>query len=252
MKFIIYILTPILTILLLVIKIEFFEKLIIAIDPDAPLYLTIALVLGSLYVYYINFASPYKKLQTISEKRWDALKKITDSLFKEYKQYGLSFNIMIPRRKYFRLMEPKTPGSKERKFQFGVEVFEVIWTYGNSGVHKDFKLTVNQGLCGSAYKSGVKTSLAYIHGIALNSAQLGNYNLTSDQIEKTKKLIIVVSCPISIEQKSAKDLKDKVVGILNVESNNEASESLVTDVIKQAEFYEKIVYLADIYSRLHI
>jgi hypothetical protein len=63
---------------------------------------------------------------------------------------------------------------------------------------------------------------------------------------------MLASCPISIEEKSSKKVGDKVIGVLNVESNAQNAVDLITDLTRQVGFYKKMVYLANIYSKLHI
>jgi hypothetical protein len=255
MKFLVYVLSPLIALLLVLVRIPDFDDWLKKINPKAPLAVSIILVIGTLFSYYLTVFSPYKLLEKVAKKKWPILAERVAMLNADYNgQYDLSFNIMIPRRGFCYLIEPSKNDSAKPKFSISGMVFKVIWKSENASMHPGLRLTVNQGVCGDAYRSASATNPQNVQGAALIPSEMPKYkfNFTERQKELTADLMMVASCPLIINEKGMKNEKTRTIGVLNVECRTLGSEDLILDHVKRKEFYVKIAKLSNLYLNLHV
>jgi hypothetical protein len=255
MKFIVYVLSPLIALLLIIVKIPDFEKWIKEQNEYMPYIISGILVIGTLFNYYLTVFSPYKILEKLGKKKWQILAERMAMLNADYGgKYSFNCNIMIPKTRCCYRLEPSTKDGNKLKFTMVGKIFKVIWASDGSGVHPKLKITVNQGACGDAYTNGAATTPQNIKGAILTPDRLKEYEFKFNEQQKklTKDLIIVVSCPLIIKEKGMKDETLKRIGVLNIESKVPASEILLTDTEQQKEFYVKIAALSNLYLNLHV
>ncbi len=269
-KFLILFLTPLVAILLIILKIPALESRIEDINPNAPFYISIFLICATVVNYYVYIYSPYKRFERLAINKWNTLDEQIKRISETYSNYGeLSFNLMIEKVTLCYAIEPedvketinKMSSTKkkiwtaiykttflpfDKKFRLIGKVFNIIYQAGNTPVDQRFKITRNQGVCGEVFKSGSRT-----RGVSLKDADIiKSFNFNPEQIELTKDLVIVVSTPIRIVSKQINKQKFKVIGVLNVESKSPASEQLITDKDIRWVFFRNIEDIANLYRSL--
>lgn len=109
---------------------------------------------------------------------------------------------------------------------------------------RDLKLTINQGVCGEAART------QRIHFADLTVVHPSSYNLSKSQLEKTKDLIFVMSCPIlELDFDTLRSTK-RVIGAVNFDSKSVGSERILKDSVLLKQTYDKIKRLSDLCSLL--
>jgi hypothetical protein len=255
MKFLVYVLSPLIVLLLVLVRIPDFDDWLKKINPKAPLAVSVVLVVGTLFNYYLTVFSPYKLLEKMAKKKWPILAERVAMLIADYNgQYDFGFNIMIPCRGFFYQIEPSKKDPTKARFSLSGVVFKVIWKSENASMHPDLRFTINQGVCGDAYRSASATNPQNVKGAALIPSEMPKYkfNFTERQKELTADLMMVASCPLIINEKGMKDEKTKTIGVLNVECRTPGSEDLILDSGKRKELYVKIAKLSNLYVNLHV
>lgn len=240
--------SPVVVIVLVLIKVPSIEKFIKDTSTHGVWIVAGILVLGTILNHAITVYSPYKKYERWAKNRWYFLEKESKVFVDKYKKQGINIrlNIMIPKFCFFNLIEPFIIGGKEfRKPKLFTKIFEVIWSNGNFGVNQLLKFTVNQGVCGKAFKAA-----DLVKGTHFLSANMPTFNLNKNQMKLTEHLKIVASFRIIEETNTPEKKSNKVIGVLNVESDTEGSEMLITDLDKQKEFYEDIAVFSVICNKL--
>lgn len=237
-----FILTPLIAVILIIIKIEDWEKEIEELHPYAPTAVNIFLIVATIYNYYITVLSPYKKLQDLKKKRWSSIdaaaKEISDAL----PDLELSFNIMVPQRKFFCHLEPRKSPKKHwwqstYRIRFFTNVFEVVWNYGSARVNSKLWFTIQQGCCGESFRDE-KVCGYDLEGAATRTPSKGiDFNLNSEQIRLTSDLTMVISHPIFFVNNTPEKQKTTVLGVLNVESRISGAGELLTNKAKRQPFY---------------
>lgn len=152
---------------------------------------------------------------------------------------------MIPRLNFFFSIEPKTNNKSQKKFSWYGYVFKPIWTYKNFNISKKLRITVNQGVCGKVYEKGNS-----IIGVEFEDTKTHDFNFNDEQKELTEHLTIVLSCPIIQSDTTEGGKKNKVIAVLNFESETVNAKKLIIDPALKKEFHENIVWLSEICSDL--
>ncbi len=119
----------------------------------------------------------------------------------------------------------------------------VKWNYG---VNQQLKITTNQGVCGKAFNSADKVYGAEF----VSNPKPTTFKFNKKQMELTSHLVIVASFRIIEETNTPERKSNKVVGILNAESDTASSQVLITDPARQKEFYEEIVAFSVVCNKL--
>lgn len=198
--------------------------------------------------HLITVYSPYKNYERWAKNRWFFLDKESKSIIEKYGAMGIDLrvNIMVPRRSFLNFLEPLTILKKEfRKPVFFGEIFDVVWSNENMGVDRQLKFTTNQGVCGKAFTSADK-----VYGANFLDESTGTFNLNKNQLELTKNLVFLASFRIIDETKSPDRGPNKVIGVLNIESETKGSQTLITDEGKQKPFYKDIIAFATLCNKL--
>ena len=109
---------------------------------------------------------------------------------------------------------------------------------------RNLRFTTNQGVCGEAYRErGIKSANLTVKNPA-------TYNLCKEQIEKTKDLKLVISCPIRKIDEDTLELTHKVIGVVNFDSKSVGSEKLESQKLNRDEIIKKIYSYSELCSRL--
>ena len=190
------------------------------------------------------------------------MKQLSSKLNDDYdKKFDFNFNIMLVKDSFWYFIEPSSANKwiswlswNRRQFSLFGKVLKVVWDHGSSGIPPKFQMTINQGVCGKAFREGRETNKHNIKGAVLLPELLTghDFNLNSKQKRDTDGLILIASCPLVINDKEIDGLRKKVVGVLNIESKSMAAAELLAEEGTRDKFYEKIANLANIYLNLHI
>jgi len=192
--------------------------------------------------------------------RWRLKRKIYNTIEKNLllmsNSYGgikFSANIMRVRTSYFVMREPQENDKSKTKFQFRQRIFWVEQEFGADKIPRKFRLTTNQGVCGEAYRSEASSDepkvISAIFADGYNQDK--DMNFTTQQIEATKDLFTVSSCPLIMQKKRGGISVPTTIGVLNIQSKEEKSVHLLTDVNNaKNRFHNSIIALANIYVEL--
>jgi len=188
---------------------------------------------------------PFKRLEIT---RLNLLDQQCEVLIKEANRAGfeLRINVMLAKHKFLFRKEPKYDEQGKRKLTLLGKRFDFFWVSPNMNFYEDrnLRLTTNQGVCGEAYRSG---------GIKMADLIVENpatYNLCKEQIEKTKELIFILSCPIRRLDYRTDRLRDKIIGVVNFDSRTEGVEEFINDDVFLNDLTEKIVGFSVLCSRI--
>lgn len=255
-KVIVYFLAPLITLVLAYLKFapwwtdDFKTR-----HPVVSNFIEYSVLAGTAFIYYFSILSPHRKYEKAVKSKWDAMEKLSKRLDEDYQGvYKFGINVMLTRIAFFYSIEPKPGAPDKQKFSLYGRIFRVARELVGDPIHEKFKLTINQGVCGSVYREGKETSKDYIKGSILLPELVGekNFNFSTKQKEYTKDLILVVSCPLILNKKEGDSFKRKKIGVLNVESRVFDSVDLLLDPAKQDKFYEKVANLAYLFITLHV
>jgi hypothetical protein len=238
--------TPLIAVIILLLRIPAVESLLKEKDQDGPAYIAGLLVFCTILNHLITVFSPFKKYERIARNKWAILDFIAERFVAKYQamNFNIRLNIMIAEPAYFHFIEPKKKNNRKRRFTFAGKVFKVIWCYGNQKADKKLLITTNQGVCGKAYTHG--------KGVvgAATPWNLDNFNFNTEQINLTQHLIIVASCPIFGSENYLNRQNDKIIAVLNVESDSVGSEVLIHDPQRYDTFAVDIVTLTRIFNKV--
>lgn len=246
-KFAALYLTPLIAIALVLIKIPGVECFVKGLNGNGVLYVSFVLVIGTIFNHYITVFSPFKKYEKLAKNRWFMLEREGKIVVDKYKAQNmdLRINVMSTKKTFITHIEPFKNNPEKRKITFFRKVFYVVWSYGNYTVNKELKITTNQGVSGKAYRSA-----DLVRGAEFVSGADYNFNFSAKQSELTKDLKIVASFRIFEDGNTPEKKSDKVVGVLNFESETPGSEQLIIDLQKQKDFYDDIAALSNVCSKL--
>lgn len=249
-----YILTPLITVLLVVVKTPIIEKTFFDNDPDTynqvqDWVFLIFVILATSINTYVSFISPFRTLQVAQRKGLSDLtsqaKAIIAGLESKYK-YKLSYNIMVPRLALW----TKT---NKRKWELFPKVFMVVWEQGEH-VSSRLRLSTKQGACGMAYREEKPIGF----DIADKRNKTGEslealFNMTKEQAKMTEKIVVVASSPILLRRDRPNMQKTSIIGVINVECCMEKSGEMVSDNEKWMALVEslEILGLSYVASRYH-
>lgn len=244
--FTLYITPLIAVVILLLLPIPAVESFLKTKDQDGPAYVAGVLVFGTILNHVITVLSPLKKYEKIAKNKWVILDFIAERFVAKYRDmnFDIRLNIMVAEPAYFHFIEPKKKNNSKRKFTFAGKVFKVIWCYGNQKADRKLVITTNQGVCGKAYTHG--------KGVigATSPWNTDNYNLNTEQLNLTQHLIMVASCPIFGNENYLNQQNNKIIAVLNLESDAVGSEVLIKDPHRYNEFVKDILTLTDIFNKL--
>lgn len=276
-KIIHFILTPIITILFIFLKLPQSEKTFSVHDKNLPIenqkptenkkspvfnelkqkedqtddttaYIIIGLlVVFSIYDYAVKVISPYAEKQKSLKRRWKILDDEAEEIqikFEEEYDVDLSFNLMHPRKRYFKKGE-------DGKRKFKQKFFKVIWTSGTHRINSRLEFEVTQGVSGQAFLD--EDCFGYdFEDLRKRNVDLKKLlKLNQEQIRLTEKVAVVASCPIFLVEDESDRRRVKVIGVLNVECRIEGSgDVLIQDTSARESLYENMTKLANFYTRI--
>ena len=252
-RLIVYAVTPLITIVLAVLKTPFGEDIkcgnVVIFN-----FLEIFAIAGTAFVYVFNVLIPYRKYEISQERKYKTIGILLDDLDKKYPDFKLSMNIMLVRRGYFLHLEPSKRNPQKARFTLTEKVFKIVRHFGHDGTDERLRITVNQGVCGAAFREGKKVSVQYIvSDVFLPDVPRNiNSNFTQEQERLTEQLKVVISCPLMVVKNEGDEETNKCIGVLNVESTVEEMASIFLDTEARDEIYGKIVTMAKIFCTLHI
>ncbi len=239
---------------------DFCEKLK-SMHPDLGIWLDYFVILATVFIYYYSFWSPLKLFESQARKKWEVMKYMATNLDDDYgRKFNFNFTIMLVQTSFCYYIEPVKENlvlawlsRKRRRFSLYGKILKVIWHHGIYCAPLNFRMTINQGFCGWAFREGNETSWGNIKGGILRQeiADADSTRLNDEQRKLNEAVVIAASCPLVLIDKDVNGLKKKVIGVLNVESRSPASEELLLDASKKYKFYERVVALSRIYINLH-
>lgn len=253
-KFIVYFLAPLITILLVVMKLNGWQDFAKQ-HQNWSFFLNGLTILGTAFIYYFSIFSPHKKYEKTKKRKWELMEKQAVKLNDDYNnEYQFSINIMLAHWTPVYLIEPRKGNREKKKVSFNGKIFAPARRLTGQAVHPNFRMSVNQGVCGDAFKEGKETSKHFVKSAVLlpELQQDKDYNFTKEQESYISGLIIVASCPLVINEKEGDVEKWKRIGVLNVESRVLGSVALVLEPDSKEKFHEKIASLGNIFITLHV
>lgn len=242
--------------------------------PFIPWLVDVFVLVGTLTIYINNILIPYKKYEKSVGKKYKLLDELVKELNAEYPLFKFTCNVMFLKHRYWLFIEPrkdKAPNHSikwlarifkkrransnslgKRRFMWSGNVLEIV--YGEA-VHPKFKLTENQGICGEAIREAKNTSIESILGQALTEGSADNdFNFNEEQKRMTKGLCTVISCPLIIREREGDQQKVTRLGVLNLESKEEASKAIFLKDNEGAkiEIFTKIERIGKTFINLHV
>ncbi|MCF6405351.1 hypothetical protein L3C95_20770 [Chitinophaga filiformis] len=189
------------------------------------------------------------------------MKELAIKFNEEYdSNFDFSFSVMLIKTSIFHCLEPAEANSldmqfvwKGRRFSFFGKVLKVVWDHGSNGIPPNYRMTLNQGICGKAFQEGKETNTHNIVGVTLLAELLKGHNFKLNEMQKksVQGIVIVASCPLVIKDKGVDRQRKEVIGVLNVESRSFDSARLLLDENARKIFFQKITNVANIYLNLH-
>lgn len=250
-KFTVIIVTPLVAIILISLKFPKVENEINKmLGEGAIVIIQVFLIFATLLTYYVTVYAPYLKYEELSKARWLIIDTYANQLTKHYMaekegSLKLSCHILTPKWRFLSKIEPSKKNPDEPCWKFGCRVFDCIWSQGE-GVNKEFKFTVNQGLSGKVYRQAKR-----IMGEEFTDrSKHKEFHFTDKQLQQTGGLVILVSCPIVRKSPTINKVKEKIVGVLNVESHSQGAETLILNKERQGNLYMEIENLSGLCSKL--
>lgn len=176
--------------------------------------ISVSVILFFIGYQFFVISKPYRRFKIFHNTRSKLISVYAEIIQEELrnKKIELRINVMIPKVMFY------SNGDNKNKFKFFRKEFVSIWTSDNMQFEEDreLKLTINQGVCGEAFRS---KSFKFADLTVENPE---DYNLNENQIEKTKDLKYIFSCPIKkIEEKDLTSNPQKVIGVINFDSKSE-------------------------------
>lgn len=249
-----YFIIPLCSVLLIALQTPEIIDKVKGIHPYAPMILVFALLtLTVSSTYWANIAAQ-KILDDAREKRWDVINDLAEKSLAAFSQIQLanneplklSLNIMVPKRKLFASLEPDTKDPKKRKWSLFPKVLEIVYRAGEGSAHSNLKFTTNQGICGEAYRD--EHFIAYDLSVNTNI----DFKMNEDQKHVTKRCVVIASFPI-LWKNNTPDRQDyKILGVLNVESEQDGSGILLSDKSHLTKFYTQFSFVAALYSQNYL
>lgn len=246
-KFIVLVLTPLISISVIVLKIPKIDNYLEqTIGADGSLWIGIALVATSLFVYYLNIGVPFLINEKLAKNRWQAIKKTVDNFITTYKDHmDLNVNILKPKTKYLVLLEPTKNDKTKAKLSFRRKVFKLVWQDENSSYDPSFRFTTNQGLCGNVFSEGGKTK-----SVIFGSNHTYKFYFTEKQEKSTEDLTTLASCPIKSFNYEGHGQDKKVLGVINVESKSPEAAIYLSNEENRARFHKSVDRLEEFVRHL--
>lgn len=228
---------------ILVVLVEALKETVFKDEPAATWIIASILSVTALFNYWLTVWSPSKLIEAAREKRWERMDSVAKELSSSWKsKYGfdISFNLMIPKRRLFYRLRPKT-------IRFFPRIFKVVWEYGSDHVNSRLRLATDQGLAGRAFQE--EKGQAYdVEGMIEKGIDIEReFYLTPEQVHLTKAVKMLGSYPIFEIHKSEESRTPKLIGILNIECLDEGSGILIKDDSIKAEMHSNISLISVAY-----
>lgn len=207
------------------------------------------IIIGVIANYYVTQYSPYDKYITIKKLQWDLFDALTQTVTsKLYHTYKLKFNIMVPQKKLWTDLEPKSANEKETKRTYRTAIFKPIWQSKESIMHKELQFTINQGLCGLTFKASKAEVAVYSPYIPEHEEYQKEFNFSEKQNLLIGDLKFIASCAIRKKTDSERHRDYIPIAVLNVESYSHKVRELVNDNDMLDELKIQILVLSEIIS----
>jgi hypothetical protein len=229
--------TPVLAVILILIRLPTIEKFLDTNFEYATLYTGFAVAGITVLTHFITVISPFKKYEKIEKSKWVIVNHLfARSLSDEYKEFRLSGNIMVTKRTLFDHTELKNGDPEKRKIRIFGRIFKTIWTYDGKAINKKPRLTIHQGCSGQAFSTGT------IIVVDMADYDTREFKLNAIQLTAIAHLKVIISCPIFGIDSHYNISNGKVIGILNVSSsisnagkmiNTEDKRRILTNIIVQ-------------------
>lgn len=193
---------------------------------------------------WLTILRPYKRFERFERTKRALLERDCERLINSYDEVDLRINVMLVSIRRPAFLEPwsSDPGKKALTFK---RTLSPHWTSPNMRQHSDtdVKFTVDQGVCGEAFrrKEAVAADL---------TVGTDRFNLSSDQASKAGKLKFVLSFPIRALDPSTLETTSALLGVVNLDSRTEGSESLIRDKKARQELIDRAGALSDLCSKL--
>lgn len=166
----------------------------------------------------------------------------------QYRQQGVEIriNIMLKKFHLFHHKEPRKKDDTKNRITMCSYVLHTFWksTNMNHSGDKNIRLTINQGVCGMAIREEA------IQSFVLTPENIKEFNLNAKQLKKTKDIKFIMSYPIFEPEINKLKNKNKILGVVNIDSTVPGSEILITKTIHREELAEKIYAISDYCSFL--
>ena len=200
----------------------------IKISENSQLIIGIVIIVFFGVYYFLDSFLPIQRYEEYIKKRHRILDSFAESLLKSYEQDGhqLRMNIMLAKPYILRSLEPSKKKPNVTALHLWGKLFKFIWTK-NMVFHGQIQLilTTRQGCCGEAYQTG-QISLA-----DLTVQNPTRFNLNKDQIDMTKNIRFVLSCPLhKWDTKTQRIDSSKIIGVVNIDSIQSGDEIIIQNI----------------------
>jgi len=218
---------------------------------DLAIQLIVGVVLVSLFVWnqILAVQRSFRRFLRFEKTKLRFLDQDAERMISEYKKHDieLRINVMLLERAIVTRQEPTRKNPQGRKTRFFTKRFESAWTSENMKYDgdRDLRLTVNQGVCGEAART------KEVKAADLTVENPASYNLSGSQLEKTKDLRFVISCPIfEVDFDTFRPTK-RVIGVVNLDSKSIGSEKILgSGSLMLKETVARIKVLSDLCAQL--
>lgn len=242
-KFLSFVLVPVLSASLVLLKIPVIDEAIKSIDKNGSIYIGVIVALCTVLVHLFNVILPFKKFEKIEKNKWQMLELITTNYQSNFfKTNKFSCNVMTTKRIFINDYQPSKKDNTKRVYIFFQKIFKVIWVYGGKPYDKRLCLTVQQGGTGSSYESGKPVIIDF------KTDGIDHLNLNSSQKEAIKHLEFMISCPIFAIDDRYGSSSGKIIGFLNVACSNREIRHLIASKEAREDLTELVLGFSKICS----
>lgn len=224
-KFATLYITPILGVIIILIKIPEVDKWIRANYEDAPFIIVALLAGATILTHLITVISPVKKYEKLEANRWVLTDRIVPQIIGNGTFHGFPVivNLMMPKRVFYANLEPAHGRNKIKCFfgSFFKKMLIPVYLSKGSTLNKDFKITVNQGVSGRVFKKGTPLIVQDI------SKAINDFNLTQKQISTISGQGFIAAYPVFKYDEKYKRLSNKIIGVVTFSCSKLGSEKLM-------------------------
>ena len=211
-----------------------------------PFGIAFAILILFIVNQWFKIQKPYNKFKAFERSRSALLDTFTKEIIERYNAHDLRLNVMIAKRNFYKKLEPKKNNPDKKKKSFFCKTSQIVWKSNmDYDADENLELTVNQGVCGLAFQEGqIKTA-------DMTVEKPNTYNLNKEQIDKTKELKVIISCPIFQLNYDTIKRTAKRIGVVNIDSKKSGSEIIINDTELRNQIIEDITKISGFCSIIY-